>query len=288
VAQPSRPRPERADSPELAAFRRLKTEQPELAAAVDMQVELVVLQHRVASRLTTPWIELDPAWASRELSAGRPVVGFREVPFDWSEFRMLFRQVADVLARYDVLEPAEAEALKAIGREGRPSSAEVETWYRSAFDRPVAGAGVTAESMGEAFAQALTMSARPFLARAVDALHQRVDVTPWSRAYCPFCGGDPEFALLPRAGRRRLVCGRCTANWPFPDEACPHCGNTLPGYSTSFASPDRRYRLVGCDACRRYVKAFDAQHADRPFILAVDTIASLPLDAAALQRGYLA
>jgi len=272
VAQPSRPRPERADSPELAA-------------TVDMQVELVVLPHRVASRVTTPWIELDPAWASRELAAGRPVVGFREVSFDWSEFRMLFRQVADVLARYDVLEPAEAEALKAIGREGRPSPAEVEAWYRAAFDRPAA---VPAQGTGEALTQALTMSARPFLARAVDALHQRVDLLPWTRAYCPFCGGDPEFALLPRAGGRRLVCGRCTASWPFPEEACPHCGNTLRGYTTSFTSRNRRYRLVGCDACRRYVKAFDAQHADRPFMLDVDTIASLPLDAAALQRGYLA
>jgi hypothetical protein len=36
------------------------------------------------------------------------------------------------------------------------------------------------------------------------------------------------------------------------------------------------------------VKAYDARGADRPFMLDVDTIATLPLDAAAQQRGYRA
>ena len=54
MTQPSRPRPERADSPEFAAFRRLKADQPDLAGAVDMQVEIVVMQRRVQARLSTP------------------------------------------------------------------------------------------------------------------------------------------------------------------------------------------------------------------------------------------
>ena len=35
------------------------------------------------------------------------------------------------------------------------------------------------------------------------------------------------------------------------------------------------------------LKAYDARHATRPVMLAVDTIATLPLDAAAIQRGYV-
>jgi FdhE protein len=140
----------------------------------------------------------------------------------------------------------------------------------------------------ETAGQVLTLSARPFLARTVETLHQRVDLSPWTRPYCPFCGGDPELALLTPSGERRLACARCTGVWPFAEHACPHCDNRLPGYQTSFASPDGRYRLMACDACLHYVKAYDARGADRPFILDVDTIATLPLDAAAIQRGYRA
>ena len=56
---------------------------------------------------------------------------------------------------------------------------------------------------------------------------------------------------------------------------------------TSFATRDGRYRVYGCDACQRYLKAYDARNATRSVMIAVDSIATLPLDAAAMQRGYL-
>ena len=287
MTQPSRPRPERADSPEFAAFRRLKVDQPELASAVDMQVEIVVMQRRVQSRLSTPWLEFDAAWLVRQLADGKPIVRVDEIPFDWGELRVLFRQVTDILRRYDLLEPADAATLDQLIRSGRPAPEDVAEWYMSCANRNPTGGRPTSD-LPETASQVLTLSARPFLARTVETLHQRVDLSPWTRPYCPFCGGDPELALLTPSGERRLACGRCTGVWPFPEHACPHCDSRLPGYQTSFASPDGRYRLMACDACMRYVKAYDARGADRPFILDVDTIATLPLDAAAIQRGYRA
>ena len=55
---------------------------------------------------------------------------------------------------------------------------------------------------------------------------------------------------------------------------------------TSLASRDGRYRLSCCDSCMRYIKAYDARRAGRPVLPVVDSIATLPLDAAAMQRGY--
>ncbi|MFO7693460.1 MAG: formate dehydrogenase accessory protein FdhE [Vicinamibacterales bacterium] len=287
MTQLHRPRPERADSPELAAFRQLKAAQPELAGAVDMQVELVVMRHRVQARLSTPWLEFDIVWLARQLADGRPILRFREIPFEWGEFRTLFRQVFEVLRRYDLVERTDASHVQQLIRAGRPTCDDVEAWYDETASR--GGGQPSAEpSQPEAVGQVLALAARPFLARTVETLHQRVDLSPWSRPYCPFCGGDAELALLLRPGERRLACGRCTGVWPFPEHACPHCDNRLPGHQTSYTSRDGRYRVVGCDACRRYIKAFDARRADRPFMLDVDTIATLPLDAAALQRGYLA
>ena len=38
--------------------------------------------------------------------------------------------------------------------------------------------------------------------------------------------------------------------------------------------------------CQRYIKAFDARQASRPVLPVVDAVATLPLDAAAMQKGY--
>jgi formate dehydrogenase maturation protein FdhE len=45
--------------------------------------------------------------------------------------------------------------------------------------------------------------------------------------------------------------------------------------------------VYACDVCRRYLKAYDGRRAQRAVMVAVDTIATLPLDAAAMQRGYV-
>ena len=252
-----------------------------------MQVELTVLQRRVEARLSTPWPEFDVAWIGRQIADGAPIVRFEEVRFDWSELRLLFRQVTDLLRRYDILEPADYAMLQQLQKAGRPTPDDVAVWYRLAAMRhlppPADGA-----ALPDMLAQILPLAARPFLSRTVDALHQRVDLAGWAQPYCPYCGGDPELAILPLGGDRRLACGRCAGVWAFDGDTCPHCGDRQSGYRVSFASRDGHYRLTACDACRRYVKAYDARGSERPFMLDVDTIATLPLDAAAAQRGYSA
>jgi formate dehydrogenase maturation protein FdhE len=67
---------------------------------------------------------------------------------------------------------------------------------------------------------------------------------------------------------------------------CPFCLNSDRARITSFGTSDGLYRVYGCDACQRYLKAFDARRAGRPLMPVVDGVAMLPLDAAAMQRGY--
>jgi FdhE protein len=76
--------------------------------------------------------------------------------------------------------------------------------------------------------------------------------------------------------------------WGFDGTACPFCRNHDRARLSSFATADGQYRVFGCDQCRRYLKAFDARHASRPVFPTFDNVATLPLDAAAIQRGYLA
>ena len=86
---------------------------------------------------------------------------------------------------------------------------------------------------------------------------------------------------------RRLICGRCVAQWNFPSLVCPFCANDDRARITTFAARDGRYRVSACDACQRYLKAYDSRTASRPVMVVVDSIATLPLDAAAIQRGYV-
>jgi FdhE protein len=248
-----------------------------------MQIELVELHRRIQSRMSTPLIQRDDAFIQQRMRRGERLVNFEDVQLDWSEFRLVFRQTSDVLRRYDALEVADYAAVQQLARDGaRLQEAAADYYVRT--PRPDA-ARPPAASTPAMLDQVLGLALRPFLARCADVWMTRVDPTEWNRAWCLVCGGEADFAVLTSAGDRSLICGRCTAQWPF-GTACPFCGNDTPGGVTSFASRDGRYRVYGCNECRKYLKAYDARGAGRPVMLMVDTIATLPLDAAAIQRGY--
>jgi hypothetical protein len=283
------PRPPRAETREIVELKQLKAAQPELASAVDMQIALVDMQRRVQSRVPLPWIQVDPEWQRAQQAGGRPLVRFKDIPLEWSDFRLTFRQTADILLRFDALERADHDRIVALGRDGNALEPLVERWFE-ATSGVEPGADPRHRAPADAPAsldQVLVLALRPFLARCAEALSQRVDLATWSHGHCPVCGWEPDFAVITPSAERRLFCGRCVAQWSFAPLACPFCSNEDRALITSFATRDGRYRVAACDVCRRYIKAYDARNAQRPVMVAVDTIATLPLDAAAMQRGYV-
>ena len=280
----------RAEPREVAELKQLKSAQPELASAVDMQLALVDMQRRVQSRVPLPWIQVDAAWLQQQLAAGRPLVRFRDIPIEWTDFRLTFRQTADILRRHDALERDDHDKIVTVGRDERQAlELVVATWYEatSGVDAASAGGERLPAAAPPTLDQVLLLALRPFLARAVEAMAERADISTWTHGHCPYCGWEPDFAVITPSAERRLICGRCAAQWTFATLTCPYCANDDRGLITSFATRDGRYRVYACDVCRRYVKAYDGRHATRPVMVAVDSIATLPLDAAAIQRGYL-
>jgi formate dehydrogenase formation protein len=278
----------RAEPREVVELKQLKARQPELAAAVDMQLALVEMQRRVQSRVPLPWIQAEPAWLQAQQREGRPLVRFGDIPLEWSDFRLALRRTADILLRYESLDPGEHAQIVALGREGNALEPLVARWYNvsAGFDGSAGGDKLPAGS-APALDQVLVLAIRPFLARCAEALGQRFDASGWKHGHCPFCGWEPDFAVITPTADRRLICGRCVAQWAFGSFTCPFCANDDRALITSFATRDGRYRVSACDVCRRYLKAYDARHAPRPLMVSVDTIATLPLDAAAMQRGYV-
>src|SRR5437867_12930367 len=102
----------------MAELRQIKVEHPELATAVDMQLALVDMQRRVQSGVPLPWIQVDPEWMRTQQAAGRPLVRFSDIPLEWSDFRLTFRQTADILQRFDALERSDHQKIVAMGRDG--------------------------------------------------------------------------------------------------------------------------------------------------------------------------
>jgi len=262
-----------AEPRDIAALRRLRATTPDLAPAIDFQLAWLQTERRVDARVPLPrTVGADALCASR-LAAGARVLEFDDLVLDWSDVRRLCGQAADLLRRADFLEPASEAAALACLRDAGALPIELRRW----FDRDA--------DVDPSVSQVWTFGLRPYLTRASAALLQRLELSAWHSASCPICGGDAEFAAWAAAGRR-LICGRCAAQWPYAADRCPHCADGRDADRQSFSDPSRAYRVEACTRCRRYVKGLDEERAGRGVLIAYDPIATLPLDAAAHQLGF--
>ena len=282
-----RPRSPRAESREVAELKQLKSDHPELGVAVDMQLELVDMQRRIQARVPLPWIQPEQEWLAAQQRTGRPVVRFDDIPLDWTDFRLSLRQTASILHRFEAIDRAEHQHIEVLARDGNALQSLVTAWYAATSGVNGVKGVRHVDKATPNIDQLLVLSIRPFLARCAEVLGQRIDGAAWHHGHCPFCGWEPDFAVITPSADRRLICGRCSAQWAFPALACPFCANDDRTRITSFATRDGRYRVSACDVCKRYLKAYDGRNSTRPVMLAVDSIATLPLDAAAMQRGYV-
>ena len=246
-----------------------------MSAAASLQIELVDALRRIQGRIATASIVMTSEEIAARLSSGQPLVTFDRLPIDWNEARLLFRQVADVLRRHDAVDQPTCAQLHDIGR-----SAALPNLARQWFEKGSDDSGV------EMLDEVLAWSMRPFLVRTAEVLAQRAAFGGWKRGVCPVCGGEPDFACITTGGERLLICGRCQTRWATEPYACPFCGEGDKTRITSFATPDGTYRVTACQSCRRYLKTLDGRRAGRAVMPSVDSIATLPLDAVVMQRGF--
>ena len=272
--------PQRAETREVIELRRLRELQPELASAIDLQIELQQIQRRIQTRVPLPSINLD-AKSLNALMAKGPILQFEQLPVEWSDVRFLLRATAQAMRKHDAIDDADLRRIDEFCRDATRLPAVVRSWYDSA--RP-GGRALDPDAAG--LESLIQQAMRPILTRSAEAIMARTDFTGWNKHICPLCAGEPDMAVITPAAERLLVCGRCAARWRFDQIACPYCLNEERTRITSLASRDGKYRISCCDVCLRYIKAYDARRAGRPLMVVVDSVATLPLDAAAIQRGY--
>ena len=293
MSDPPRPRPGRSESREVIELRAIRESHPELADAIDMQIEVLELHRRVQGRVTLPFVDVNEEVIRSHVASGEPLLRFQDIRIEPTDLRLLVRQIADVMRRRGAIEDDDYQRIQLLARDMNLDVAE--RWYgRSAHRTAVAAVGSMPrhdehhgpeEPRDEALDQVMALAMRPWMTRCADAL-QTADLALWTHAHCPLCGAEPDFALITPAAERHLICSRCALRWRFEPLTCPYCRNSDRSRITSFATPDGQYRVYACDVCHRYLKAYDGRHATRPVMPMVDTIATLPLDAYAMQRGY--
>jgi hypothetical protein len=281
----------RPESREAAELRTIRSQNPQLQSAVDLHLEILEVQRRVQGRVPLPLLAITSDSIQRHQATATPILRFEDIPLDLSDLRLMVRQTADVLRRYGALEKHDYQKVQALGRDMQ-LLAVTGQWFRSGIVQQVVAAGIPTSASfvdldgSDVFDQVLTLSMRPFLSRCAEVLQQRPELSSWTHAHCALCGGQPDLAVITPSAERHLICGRCELRWRWESLTCPYCRNGERTKITSFATPDGQYRVYACDVCRRYLKAYDGRRATRPVMPMVDAVATLPLDAAAIQRGY--
>lgn len=134
----------------------------------------------------------------------------------------------------------------------------------------------------------LLMSLIPFYSSYTRLAEKQADFHHWRRGSCPVCGQKPNMAKLRvEDGARLLGCWLCRAQWTFPKQQCPYCGNRNEEKLVSFhLEDDNVHRVDCCKNCRGYIKTTNAKKARRDVLLDIESIVTMRLDARAIKERF--
>jgi FdhE protein len=111
----------------------------------------------------------------------------------------------------------------------------------------------------------------------------------WSCGYCPICGAWPTLAEVRGLERTRtLRCARCGAAWRTACLRCPYC-NEMDYRRLSVLLPEQHGtigQIDACPTCQGYLKTHTTLQALPAYAIALQDLATIALDVAALDRGY--
>jgi FdhE protein len=230
---------------------------------------------------------LTPEQAPLKLAGGVPLLRGESVALDGKLLRRRWADLCGVLQRH---QNASAVELAGAVRSGSLNLEEMTAAL-------IAGRADEVHRRADALnldaglaATLLRLTLFPLLVSLDAALAPLRSGVVWERGYCPTCGSAPllgEFRGLEQT--RWLRCGWCAAEWEFPRLACPFCGNREHQQlgHIHVEGEENRYRAATCDACRGYVKMLATLDVLPPLRLLVADLATIHLDLAAAERGYL-
>ena len=153
----------------------------------------------------------------------------------------------------------------------------------AALDR-LASAGKADPGALRAVASLLPM---PFL-HACARRWQHTPASAWDQGYCPVCASWPAAAEVCGVERIRwLRCGRCGMAWQSAPLRCTYCGMRDHTQLDSLVVEGQSVSVEVCNRCMGYLKVHMKLQKSAAAAVIVEDLASMALDVAAAQRGYL-
>ena len=123
--------PARSEPREVVELRRLRERQPQLASAIDLQLELLEMHRRMAARVSIPRNYRDIPMLGERLTRGETLLRYEDIALDWGELRRLLRDVSDLLRRFGMMEADDVQRVHALTRESQALEPLVRWWYES-------------------------------------------------------------------------------------------------------------------------------------------------------------
>jgi formate dehydrogenase maturation protein FdhE len=267
---------------ESEALAEAARREPDLAPYYELHRTLLELGETAREEFAATLEMVDEEALRTRMLQGSPLISFAQLPIEMEHFARLAAAIAQVLTEYDVnVVDVEESALP-----GTPAEWISLAQQRFEGGQAVGERGEETEEVTLARAS-VDQALKPYLEWAAEQVLSYVDPSIWKRGYCPVCGGAPDFATLgEEAGARHLLCSRCNSQWVYRRVGCPFCGTTDHTKLSYYPSEDGVYRLYVCHECRRYLKTIDLRETAQAFLLPVERITTVAMDAAARQEGY--
>jgi FdhE protein len=268
----------------LAELERLANGRPSLQASCE------VLAAVLPQLFTEPAIEraplLSPEKAREKRSGAVPLLRGESVDFDQAALHHRWLAICGAVDEHQT-----DDAPRALGRaveELNPAALLAEV---------LAGRPEAVYARAEALsvdpslaATVLRLSAYPALVHVAAQLADVHQCNGWDAGYCPMCGSQPLLGEVRGLEQLRFLrCGLCASAWEFPRLRCPLCDNRdhrLLGYF-HVEGEENRHRAATCDACHGFVKVVSTLAPLSPVRLLIADVATLHLDLAAADRGFL-
>ncbi|MBM3777899.1 MAG: formate dehydrogenase accessory protein FdhE [Acidimicrobiia bacterium] len=239
-----------------------------------------------------PHLSLPPRYLAAKLARGLPALHSEPVPLP---NRVLVLAVHDFCARLSTGSTAEAAAaaLAAFNRRLDPAAILSACFGRDQGGVRMLGAHaqvspdllwLVAELALAPFAYLLARQLFPGGANGVAAPVAGA-LAAWDRGFCPVCGSWAAWQEGSEEGHR-LRCSFCSYGWTMRAYRCAFCGEDGEPFVTAAPNPEEPgRRLQLCGACGGYSKVLPLA-AEFPLV-AVEDLASLDLDMAAMERKYI-
>jgi FdhE protein len=280
--------PPRHDDPlwRLAAAKwaEIEAKSPDLAPAVALQQRLLGLLVDASASLTDiVSLNLSPAVLSDKWARGLPAVRNEtlDIPLQLGEF---VPPLCTALA-----EGGAGDSARHIGEAVAARSIDAVSLLRVSLARDQDAVRTSALHMG--FSPDLLwligeLASSPLAHALWNSSGIPGTVLEWNRGYCPFCGSWPAY-IEARESTRVLRCSYCALGWPLQPHRCIYCGHS--GEDFVAAAPDvkePRRRVELCGACGGYTKVIETAEPTPFPLVAIEDLATMPLDHGAMERGY--